>query len=143
MKPEMSAASSWMMSGAVPPSNCVTSWSCTESHDPSLYSTWILGWAAFQSFTIFLTAAMVGFWKARLWNLRFTVPPLSLPPPPPELQPATSPAAATAAAATIVSRFLICAPLRGLDRFWPPGHLFDAGRPKPVAGALPLHGARQ
>jgi hypothetical protein len=68
MKPVMSADSSWMMSGAVPPWNWVTSWSCTESQLPWTYSTWMFGLAAFQSATIFLVAATVVFWKARLWN---------------------------------------------------------------------------
>ena len=65
-----------MMSGAVPPWNWVTSWSCTESQLPWTYSTWMFGLAAFQSATIFLVAATVVFWKARLWNfsVTFSVP---------------------------------------------------------------------
>src|SRR5215217_6824450 len=72
MKPVMSADSSWMMSGAVPPWNWVTSWSCTLSQLPWTYSTWMLGLAAFQSATIFLVAATVVFWNARLWNFSVT-----------------------------------------------------------------------
>ena len=56
----MSAASSWMMSGAVFDANWVTSLSCTESGSTGRYFTCTLGCAAFQDETISLVAAMVG-----------------------------------------------------------------------------------
>src|SRR4051794_2194112 len=69
----MSAASSWMMSGAVPPTKLVKSLSCTESQSPWTYCTWIVGWLLFQAFTIAWLAATVGFCQARLWNVSLTV----------------------------------------------------------------------
>src|SRR5678815_4576196 len=88
------------MSGAVPPWNWVTNWSCTESQEPWLYFTWMFGWAAFQSVTIFCTAAIVGFWKARLWNVSVTLSP-ELPAllPLDELHAASAPVARIAAVA--------------------------------------------
>lgn len=90
-----------MMSGAVPPWNWVTNWSCTESQLPCTYSTWMSGLAAFQSATIFFVAATVVFWKARLWNFSVTFSP---DPSPPEVLSLPPPQAASATAAPAASR---------------------------------------
>ena len=60
MKPARSADSSWMMSGAVPPWNWVTSESCTELTSMVTSSTWTSGLAALKSATICSVAATVG-----------------------------------------------------------------------------------
>ena len=57
-----------MMSGAVPPWNWVTSWSCTESQLPCTSSTWVLGLSSFQESTISFVTFTVVSWKARLWK---------------------------------------------------------------------------
>jgi len=80
----MSADSSWMMSGAVPPANCVTSWSWTLSQLPCTRSTFTSGLAALKSSTIFLVAVCVSGRKASDWNFRVTGPESEeLPDPPP------------------------------------------------------------
>ena len=56
----MSAASSWITSGAALPANWVTSLSCTEPGSTFWYSTWMFGLAAFQESTISWVAWMVG-----------------------------------------------------------------------------------
>src|SRR4051794_30415178 len=58
-----------MMSGAVPPTNDVSSWSCTEPQSPCTYLTWMFGLALFHASTIDLFAATVGSCHARLWNV--------------------------------------------------------------------------
>ena len=55
----MSAASSWMMSDAVPPTKLVSSLSWTELTSTGTISTWIAGWALFQLSTMILFAATV------------------------------------------------------------------------------------
>ena len=55
----MSAASSWMMSAAVPPTKLVSSLSWTELTSTETISTWMLGWLLFQDSTMFLVAATV------------------------------------------------------------------------------------
>src|SRR5882757_2058374 len=59
----------------------------------------MFGWAAFQSLTIFCTAAIVGFWKARLWKVSVTFPPELLLLPLEELHAARAPVARIAAVA--------------------------------------------
>jgi hypothetical protein len=59
------------------------------------------GLAAFQSATIFLVAATVDFWKARLWNFSVTFSPEA---PPPELSSLPPPQAASATRAPAAIR---------------------------------------
>ena len=59
MKPGMSAASSWMMSEAVLPTNVVSSLSWTEFTSTGTIETWIAGWDLFQESTMVFTAATV------------------------------------------------------------------------------------
>ena len=59
VKPAMSAASSWIMSAAVPPTKLVSSLSWTELTSTGTISTWMPGWALFQDSTICLFAATV------------------------------------------------------------------------------------
>ena len=57
----MSAASSWMMSEAVLPTNVVSSLSCTEFTSTGTIETWIDGFALFQLSTmLFIAATVVG-----------------------------------------------------------------------------------
>src|SRR5437016_2653299 len=98
----MSGDSSWMMSGASPPSNAVTSWSCTLSQLPGTYSTWIFGCAEFHCATSFLLAAMDSFCQARLRNLSLTGPSE------PDEEQADRPVAASAAAGTAARRRRRC-----------------------------------
>ena len=57
----MSAASSWTMSAELPPTNEVSSLSCTELTSTGTIETWIDGWLLFHEATIwFITATVVG-----------------------------------------------------------------------------------
>ena len=106
------AASSWMMSGAVPPANCVVSLSLIESQLAWTTCTWMSGLAAFQLSTTFFVAAMVAGWSDRDWKVSVTgvpagvdapaapeavAPPVVAALPPPLEQPARA-STATAAA---------------------------------------------
>jgi hypothetical protein len=51
-----------MMSGAVPPWNCVTSWSCTLSQVPCVSLIWMSGFFLFQASTMSFVAATVESW---------------------------------------------------------------------------------
>ena len=55
----MSAASSWMMSAAVPPTKFVSSLSWTELTSTGTIETWIAGWVLFQASTMLFVAATV------------------------------------------------------------------------------------
>ena len=59
MKPGMSAASSWTMSAAVPPTKLVSSLSCTELTSTGTIETWIDGWLLFHDATISFIAFTV------------------------------------------------------------------------------------
>jgi hypothetical protein len=80
--------------------------------------TWMFGWAAFQSLTIFCTAATVGFWKARLWNVSVILPPALLLPPLDELHAARAPVAriAAVAATNVALHFTVCSFFRPENR---------------------------
>ena len=61
VKPGMSAASSWTMSAAVPPTKLVSSLSCTELTSTGTICTWIDACDLFQAATIsFIAATVVG-----------------------------------------------------------------------------------
>ena len=57
----MSAASSWTMSAEVPPTNDVSSLSCTELTSTGTIETWIDGCVLFHDATMsFIAATVVG-----------------------------------------------------------------------------------
>ncbi len=72
MKPAMSAASSWMMSEAVPPTKFVSSLSWTEFGSTGTTCTWMSLWLAFHPLTMFLFAATVVGCQTYVENVRLT-----------------------------------------------------------------------
>src|SRR5918999_4268186 len=95
-----------MTSAGSPPSNEVSSWSCTDPQSPWTYSTWTSGFCAFHCRTSALFAAMDCSCQARLWKRRWTGPSeLASPPPPP--QAATRVSAAAAAAPFRTARCMV------------------------------------
>src|SRR5690242_21686232 len=109
----MSAASSWITSGAWLPANWVTSLSCTEFGSTFWYSTWMSGLAAFHVSTMFCVALTVRSWNAYEEKVIDTFSPGAAvcgapppePPPLPVMQPdVSSTAEVTVAMDSVVSR---------------------------------------
>src|SRR6266568_3897547 len=68
----MSAASSWTMSAAVPPTKLVSSLSWTELTSTGRICTWIPEWLAFHESTICFVAATVVGCHTYVANVRLT-----------------------------------------------------------------------